>query len=107
MPINSKLDALPTKRDIENSMQIFEVQFKNEFINGKEKVKKQAKGFGFCKGKDFVKMYARAKEKVERVCCKVNDLAQYIRRFNLCIFGVSTYCFHERTVKQWALQYEL
>ena len=50
-------------------------------------------------------MYARVKEKVERVCCKVNDLAQYIRRFDLCIFGVSTSCFHERTVKQWALQY--
>ena len=74
-PINSKLDALPTKSDIESSMQIF-----------REKV-------------------ARVEEKVERVHGEVNDLAQYIRRLDLRIFGVSTSCFHEKTVEQWALQY--
>ena len=57
-PINSKLDALPTKSDIESSMQIF-----------REKV-------------------ARVEEKVERVHGEVNDLAQYIRRLDLRIFGV-------------------
>ena len=50
MPINAKLDALPTKKDIESSMQIFQ-----------EKV-------------------ARVEERTERVHGEVDDLAQYKRR---------------------------
>ena len=75
MPINAKLDALPTKKDIESSMQTFQ-----------EKV-------------------ARVEERIERVHGEVNDLVQYIRRLDLRIFGVSTSCFHERTVEQWVIQY--
>ena len=75
VPINANLDALPTKRNIESSLQIFQ-----------EKV-------------------ARVEERIERVHGKVNDLAQYMRPLDLRIFGVSTSCFHKRTVEQWALQY--
>ena len=75
MPINAKLDTLPTKKDIESSMQIFQQKFE------------------------------RVEERIERVHGEANDLVQYIRRLDLRIFGVSTSCFHERTVEQWAIQY--
>ena len=75
VPINSKLDALPTKTDIESSMKIF-----------REKI-------------------ARVDEKVERVRGEINDLAQYVRRLDLRIFGVPSSSFHDKTVEEWVLQY--
>ena len=71
MPINAKLDAIPTKRDIESSKQIFQ-----------EKV-------------------AHVEERIERVHGEVNNLAQYIRCLDLCMVGVSTSCCHKRTVEQY------
>ena len=75
VPINSKLDALPTKTDIESSMKIF-----------REKI-------------------ARVDEKVERVRGEINDLAQYVKRLDLRIFGVPSSSFHDKTVEEWSLQY--
>ena len=75
VPINSKLEALPTKTDIDSSMKIFS-----------EKI-------------------ARVEERVERAHGEINDLAQYVRRLDLRIFGVPSSSFHDKTVEEWALQY--
>ena len=56
IPISAKLVALPTKRDIESSIQVFQ-----------EKV-------------------ALVQERIERVQGNFNDMSQYIRRLDLHIF---------------------
>ena len=75
VPINNKLDALTSKTEVENSMQI-------------------------CGQK-----IAHVEERVERVHGELNDLAQYVRRLDLRIFGVSISCCNEKAAEDWALQY--
>ena len=74
-PINCKLDALPTKEDIENSLQASREEL------------------------------ACVEEKVEQFHGEVNDLAQYIRRLDLHIFGVPTSSFKDVNVEQWVSNY--
>ena len=74
-PINSKLDALPTTKDIESSLQAFR------------------------------KELSHVEAKVEQVHGEVNDLAQYIRCLDLRIFGVPISSVKDLNMERWVTNY--